>query len=130
MFKDAQAYSGFSVNDIEAAKRFYSDTLGLEVTEDNGMVGLKLGGGGTVLIYPKENHQPATFTVLNIPVKDVDASVDALVGRGVKMQHYDWPEIKTDQKGIMRGNGPTIAWFTDPAGNILSVIEDPEHASA
>jgi catechol 2,3-dioxygenase-like lactoylglutathione lyase family enzyme len=125
VLKDSKAYSGFSVNDIAAARAFYADTLGLDVTEEHGMLGLHLAGGGTVLLYPKENHVPATFTVLNFPVPDVDAAVDRLIAAGVKMEHYDMGEIKTDAKGIVRGdeNGPTIAWFTDPAGNILSVLD-------
>jgi catechol 2,3-dioxygenase-like lactoylglutathione lyase family enzyme len=125
VLKDSRAYSGFSVNDIPAARAFYKDTLGLDVTEEHGMLGLHFAGGGTVLLYPKENHVPATFTVLNFPVPDVDAAVDQLTAAGVKMEHYDMGEITTDAKGIVRGdeNGPTIAWFTDPAGNILSVLD-------
>lgn len=124
MLKDTNAFSGFSVNDIERAKEFYGGTLGLEVSEANGMLSLKLGSGATVLIYPKDNHQPATFTILNFPVADVDQCVDVLTGRGVSFEQYDFPEMKTDEKGIMRGQGPDIAWFQDPAGNILSVLKD------
>ncbi|HEX4708235.1 MAG TPA: VOC family protein [Candidatus Udaeobacter sp.] len=123
MLKDSKAFSGFSAGDIQTAKKFYSETLGLDVTESHGLLTLRLAGGHNVLIYPKPNHVPATFTVLNFPVKDVDLAVDELTKRGVRFENYDLPEIKTDKKGIMRGNGPTIAWFKDPAGNILSVIE-------
>jgi predicted enzyme related to lactoylglutathione lyase len=123
MLRDSKAFSGFSANDIGKAKEFYSRTLGLEVSESNGLLTLHLAGGNNVLIYPKPNHTPATFTVLNFPVDDVDQAVDELTKRGVRFEIYDQPEIKTDKKGIMRGNGPTIAWFKDPAGNILSVVE-------
>jgi predicted enzyme related to lactoylglutathione lyase len=123
MLRDSKAFSGFSSNDIGKAKEFYSRTLGLEVSESNGLLTLHVGGGNNVLIYPKPNHTPATFTVLNFPVDDVDQAVDELIKRGVRFEIYNRPEIKTDKKGIMRGNGPTIAWFKDPAGNILSVIE-------
>ncbi len=123
MLGDSKAFSGFSANDIEKAKEFYGRTLGLKVSESNGLLTLHLAGGNNVLIYPKPNHTPATFTVLNFPVDDVDRAVDELTKRGVGFEIYDLPDIKTDKKGIMRGNGPTIAWFKDPAGNILSVIE-------
>ena len=123
MLGDSKAFSGFSVNDIEKVKEFYGRTLGLKVSESNGLLTLHLAGGNNVLIYPKPNHTPATFTVLNFPVDDVDQAVDELTKRGVRFEIYDLPDIKTDKKGIMRGNGPTIAWFKDPAGNILSVIE-------
>jgi len=123
MLGDSKAFSGFSVNDIGKAKEFYGRTLRLKVSESNGLLTLRLAGGNNVLIYPKPNHTPATFTVLNFPVKDVDQAVDDLAKRGVHFEIYDLPDIKTDKKGIMRGNGPTIAWFKDPAGNILSVIE-------
>src|SRR6476620_11575035 len=119
MLKDSKAFSGFSTGDIPKTKEFYSATLGLGVTESHGVLTLRLAGGNNVLIYPKPNHVPATFTVLNFPVRDVDLAVDELTRRGV----CDLPDLKTDKKGVMRGNGPTIAWFRDPAGNILSVIE-------
>jgi catechol 2,3-dioxygenase-like lactoylglutathione lyase family enzyme len=122
MFKDTKAFSGFSVNDIPRAKQFYADTLGLNVSEEYGMLQLKLATGATVLVYPKENHEPASFTILNFPVPDVEAAVDRLTEAGVPFEHYEG-ELKTDEKGIMRGNGPTIAWFKDPAGNILSVLD-------
>ena len=123
MLRDSKAFSGFSANDIPKAKEFYGRTLGLEVSESNGLLTLHLAGGNNVLIYPKPNHTPAAFTVLNFPVANVDQTVDELTKRGVRFEIYDLPNIKTDKKGIMRGNGPTIAWFKDPAGNILSVIE-------
>ena len=123
MLGDSKAFSGFSANDIEKAKEFYGRTLGLKVSETNGLLTLHLAGGSNVLIYPKPNHTPATFTVLNFPVDDVDQAVDELTKRDVRFEIYDLPDLKTDKKGIMRGNGPTIAWFKDPAGNILSVIE-------
>jgi len=123
MLRDSNAFSGFSANNIPKAKEFYGRTLGLKVSESNGLLTLHLAGGNDVLIYPKPNHTPAGFTVLNFPVDDVDQAVDELTKRGVRFEMYDLPEIKTDKKGIMRGNGPTIAWFKDPAGNILSVIE-------
>ena len=122
MFKDTQAFSGFSVDDIPRAKQFYGETLGLNVSEDNDMLMLNLAGGGQVLVYPKENHEPATFTILNFPVPDVEEAVDRLTAAGVKFEHYEG-ELQTDEKGIMRGNGPDIAWFTDPAGNVLSVLD-------
>ena len=127
MFKDTHAFSGFSVNDLQKAKQFYGQTLGLEVSEVpdmEDMLELHLGSGATVLIYPKPDHKPATFTILNFPVDDVEKAVDDLTKRGVRFEHYEG-DIKTDKKGIARGNGgPSIAWFKDPAGNILSVLED------
>ena len=124
MLKESKAFSGFSVNDIQKAKDFYGRTLGLQVSESHGVLTLQLAGGNKVIIYPKVNHAPATFTVLNFPVENVDDSVDELAQRGVRFEIYDESDIKTDEKGIMRGNGPTIAWFKDPAGNVLSVIEE------
>src|SRR5262245_61903434 len=121
--KDSKAFSGFSVNDILRAKQFYGKSLGLDVSEANGMLTLKLGGGTPVLIYPKPNHTPATFTILNFPVSDIEAAVDELARSGVRFEQYEG-DIKTDAKGIARGSGgPLIAWFKDPAGNILSVLE-------
>jgi catechol 2,3-dioxygenase-like lactoylglutathione lyase family enzyme len=121
MFDATKAYSGFSVNDIQAAAAFYRDTLGLTVDEHNGMLALHIGGG-TVLVYPKQNHTPATFTILNFPVDDIDATVDDLIKRGVRFERYDG--MPADEKGIMRGgHGPNIAWFTDPAGNVISVLD-------
>jgi catechol 2,3-dioxygenase-like lactoylglutathione lyase family enzyme len=126
MLKESKAFSGFSANDIPKAKEFYGRTLGLEVSEDHGLLTLHLAGGHKVLVYPKPNHVPATFTVLNFPVKNVDQAVDELKKRGVRFEIYNLPDLKTDEKGIMRGKGPTIAWFKDPAGNILSVLEASE----
>ena len=123
MLKNSKAFSGFSANDIAKEKEFYAGTLGLDVSEAHGLLTLRLAGGHNVIIYPKPNHVPATFTVLNFPVDDVDLAVDELKKRGVRFEQYDLPDLKTDEKGIMRGNGPTIAWFKDPAGNILSVLE-------
>ena len=124
MLSESQAFSGFSVDNIQKAKEFYGRTLGLAVSEANGMLKLHLPGGATVLIYPKANHVPATFTILNFPVDDVEQAVDELTKRGVRFEVYNEPDIKTDGKGIFRGGGPIIAWFKDPAGNILSVLED------
>ena len=121
MFKDSHAFSGFSSNDIAKSKEFFGGTLGVEVTEENGMLTLHLAGGGNVLIYPKDNHEPASFTVLNFPVVDIDSAVDKLTQAGVTFERYDG--MGQDQRGIMRDNGPAIAWFKDPAGNILSVLE-------
>jgi catechol 2,3-dioxygenase-like lactoylglutathione lyase family enzyme len=121
MLSDSRAFSGFSANDIPAAKEFYGGTLGLQLTEANGMLTLHLPGGGTVLIYPKENHEPASFTVLNFPVGNLDQTVDELAKAGVRFERY--AGLNQDERGIQRGNGPAIAWFKDPAGNILSVLE-------
>ncbi len=121
MLKESKAFSGFATPDIAAAKEFYSETLGLDVTEEEAGLGLNLATGGSVFIYPKEDHEPAGFTVLNFPVDDVEAAVDSLVAAGIRMEHYDG--TGQDGKGIMRGRGPDIAWFKDPAGNILSVLK-------
>lgn len=119
--RESSAFSGFSVNDIGKAKAFYGDTLGLDVREENGMLHLHLPGGALVLLYPKRDHVPATFTVLNFAVSSVDRAVDELAGLGVRFEQYGG-EIETDPKGIHRGKA-VIAWFKDPAGNILSVLE-------
>ena len=121
MLHDSRAYSGFSSNDLPRSRDFYERTLGLEVTEENGMLTLHLAGGGLVLVYPKDDHVPATFTVLNFPVTDIDAAVDGLAAAGVAFERYDG--FDQDERGVMRGFGPPIAWFRDPAGNVLSVIE-------
>lgn len=123
MFKDTKTFSGFSVDDIEKAKGFYEQTLGLEVSESNGLLNLHLGTGAHVLVYPKDNHEPAVFTILNFPVTDIDGAVDELKNRGVRFEAYDEPNLKTDERGVFRDQGPNIAWFKDPAGNILSVVE-------
>lgn len=120
MLNASKAFSGFSVDDIGAARRFYGDTLGVETYEENGMLGLKLGGGQDVLVYPKENHQPASFTILNFPVDDIDSAVDELTEKGVEFLRYEG--FEQDDKGISREDGPSIAWFADPAGNIISVL--------
>ena len=124
MFRNNQAFSGFSVDDIPTAKAFYGETLGLDVSEVSDMLALKIANGSTVLVYPKPNHIPATYTVLNFPVANVEQAVDELTRAGVRFEHYDMPDLKTDEKGIASGGeGPKIAWFKDPAGNILSVLE-------
>lgn len=122
MLRDSVAFSGFSTDDISAAKAFYADLLGLEVTEENGMLTLHLAGGAKVLVYPKgDDHQPATYTCLNFPVPAIDAAIDDLASRGVAFERYDG--LDQDERGVMRAYGPPIAWFRDPAGNILSLIE-------
>jgi catechol 2,3-dioxygenase-like lactoylglutathione lyase family enzyme len=124
MFENSKAFSGFSVNDIPAAKQFYGETLGLRVTEENGMLTLHIAGDRPVLVYPKDDHEPASFTILNFPVDDIEATVDALFDRGVHFERYEGTEVETDERGIFRGGGPLIAWFKDPGGNVLSVIQD------
>jgi catechol 2,3-dioxygenase-like lactoylglutathione lyase family enzyme len=124
MLKDSKAFSGFSVDDLQKAKEFYGQILGLEVSEEEmGLLSLHIAGGNNILIYAKDNHAPATYTILNFPVDNVEQAVDELTRRGVRFEQYNEPDLKTDEKGISRGNGPTIAWFKDPAGNILSVLE-------
>lgn len=122
MFKDAEAFSSFSVNDLKQAKEFYGQTLGLDVAETPEGLELHLPGN-TIFIYPKPNHEPASFTVLNFSVDSVEKAVDEIGKLGLRLEHYDLPDIKTDKRGIARGPGPKIAWFKDPAGNILSVLE-------
>jgi len=123
LFKDAKAFSSFSIIDLKKAKEFYGQTLGLEVAET--AEGLELhANGNTVFLYPKPNHTPASFTVLNFPVEDIEQAVDELGKLGVRLEHYDLPDLETDKKGIYRGPGPQIAWFKDPSGNILSVLEE------
>ena len=124
MLTDSKAFSGFSVNDVSQARMFYADTLGLRVSEDNGMLTLHLAGDRDILVYPKDDHTPASFTILNFPVNDVDAAVDELTNRGVSFERYPDMEADMDEKGVFHGGGPLIAWFTDPAGNVLSVIQD------
>lgn len=120
MFADVPAFSGFSVDDIEAARAFYGETLGVRVSEEAGMLHLHLGSGAAVLVYPKPTHNPAGYTVLNFPVPDVGEAVRALAARGITVLRYDG--MPQDEDGVMRGNGPDIAWFSDPAGNVLSVL--------
>lgn len=125
MLKDTKAFSSFSVNDIEKAKEFYGKTLGLNVSQTEMGLDLNISGGNKIFVYPKPNHTAATFTVLNFLVDDIEKTVDELTGLGVKFEIYDQPHMKTDAKGIARDpHGPTIAWFKDPAGNFLSVIEN------
>jgi catechol 2,3-dioxygenase-like lactoylglutathione lyase family enzyme len=130
MFKDTEAFSGFSVSDIDAAQKFYGETLGLNVEKQPEGLALHLAGGGNIFVYPKPNHEPATFTVLNFKVADIEKAVADLKGKGVKFEEYDAPGIKTDEDSISRGSaeqkemsGPKIAWFKDPAGNIISVLQ-------
>jgi predicted enzyme related to lactoylglutathione lyase len=124
MFKNTKIFSGFSVNDLQKAKAFYSQVLGMEITENKDMplIELKIEGASKVLIYAKPDHIPATFTVLNFPVDNVENAVDKLTGLGVHFEKYEG-KLKTDEKGIFHGGGPKIAWFKDPAGNILSVLQ-------
>ncbi|MFF8846391.1 VOC family protein [Streptomyces sp. NPDC015127] len=127
MFGKSKAFSSFSANDLSSARQFYGDTLGLQVEEsgagDMRMLFLTLGSGARVLVYPKDDHKPADFTVLNFEVDDIDAAVDELGRRGVTFERY--PAFDADEKGIVRaGGGPTIAWFKDPAGNVLSVLQE------
>jgi predicted enzyme related to lactoylglutathione lyase len=125
MLANSKAYSGFAVDDVEKAREFYSETLGLRTSvldEENGLMMLHLAGDRDTLVYQKPDHMPATYTILNFPVDDIDKAVDELAARGVRFEKYDG--IEQDEKGIARGGGPFIAWFTDPAGNVLSVLQD------
>ena len=123
MLERSKAFSGFAVDDLDRAQQFYGGTLGLSTSEDNGLLVLHLAGGRDTLVYPKPDHAPATYTILNFPVDDIDAAVDELVERGVRFERYE--DLAQDEKGISRApNGPPIAWFRDPAGNILSVLEN------
>lgn len=122
MFKHTKAFSGFSVNDIAKAKKFYGEILGLDVEDMDGMLQLNINGGGQIIIYAKDNHMPASYTMLNFPVKNIEEAVDGLTARGVRFLQYNEP-IKTDERGICRNGWPLIAWFEDPAGNILSVLQ-------
>ena len=123
MLGNTKAFSGFSVDDLDAAKRFYGDTLGVQVAENDAGLTLHVGGDQPVFIYPKDDHEPATFTILNFQVDDVEGTVADLAERGVQFERYEGTEIETDEQGIFRGGGPLIAWFKDPAGNVLSVIK-------
>ncbi|HEU5241327.1 MAG TPA: VOC family protein [Ornithinibacter sp.] len=126
MLEHSKAFSGIAVRDLEQSRRFYGEVLGLRVEDSEmGMLVLRLAGDRPVLLYPKSDHEPAGFTVLNFPVDDVESTVDALTGRGVTFERYEGTDVETDPKGVFRGGGPLIAWFTDPSGNVLSVIEGP-----
>jgi catechol 2,3-dioxygenase-like lactoylglutathione lyase family enzyme len=122
MFENTKAFSGFSVDDVPRAKEFYSETLGLRVDEEYGLLALHIAGDRDILVYPQPDHTPASFTILNFPVDDIDKAVDELTARGVRFERYDG--FEQDEKGIARGEGPYIAWFKDPAGNILSVLQE------
>ncbi|HVQ44331.1 MAG TPA: VOC family protein [Candidatus Saccharimonadia bacterium] len=124
MFKDTHAFSGFSVDDQAAAKKFYSETLGIEVQEDPMGLSLKIAGSNPIFVYPKDDHVPASFTILNFPVDDIDTAVKALKAKGVTFEHYD--DLTDDgdiARGLTTGRGPDIAWFKDPAGNVLAVLQ-------
>ena len=121
MFADTEAFSGFAVPDVEQAKRFYGETLGLRVSVEDGMLALHIAGSRDILVYPKDDHTPASYTILNFPVEDVEGTVAALTERGVRFERYEG--FDQDDKGVFHGGGPLIAWFKDPAGNILSVIQ-------
>jgi catechol 2,3-dioxygenase-like lactoylglutathione lyase family enzyme len=122
MFENTKAFSGFAVDDLEQAREFYTGTLGIKTSQEHGLMTLHLAGARDTLIYPKDDHTPATYTILNFPVDDIDKAVDELTARGVRFEHYEGAE--QDEKGISRGGGPYIAWFTDPAGNILAVLQE------
>jgi predicted enzyme related to lactoylglutathione lyase len=122
MFTSTKAFSGFAVDDVQKAKEFYGETLGLRVSEQYGLLTLHIAGDRDVIVYPKPDHTPASFTILNFPVDDIDKAVDELVDRGVRFVRYEG--FDQDERGIARGEGPYIAWFTDPAGNILSVLQE------
>lgn len=124
MFENTKPFSSFAVDDLQKAKEFYGKVLALDVKEQSEGLELHFQGNNTVFIYPKPNHIPASFTILNFPVSDIDAAVDELSRRGVTFEVYRDGELKTDEKGVFRGGGPTIAWFKDPAGNFLSVLEE------
>ena len=122
MFADTKAFSGFAVNDVPKAQEFYGGTLGIRTSEQHGIMTLHLAGGRDTIVYPKPGHTPADYTILNFPVDDIDAAVNELTARGVRFERYDG--LGQDEKGINRGGGPYIAWFTDPAGNILAVLQE------
>jgi catechol 2,3-dioxygenase-like lactoylglutathione lyase family enzyme len=123
MLRESKAFSGFSVDDVPRAREFYGDTLGLETSLEDDIMTIQLAGGGQVIAYPKDDHVPATFTILNFPVDDIEAAVDALSERGIEFERYEEVASDFDERGIFRGGGPLIAWFKDPAGNVLSVIK-------
>jgi len=121
MFTNTKAFSGFAVDDVEKAREFYGETLGIETSEDHGIMTLHLAGARDTIVYPKPDHTPATYTILNFPVEDIDQAVDELAAHGVRTERY--PGFDQDEKGVFRGGGPYIAWFKDPAGNVLSVLQ-------
>jgi catechol 2,3-dioxygenase-like lactoylglutathione lyase family enzyme len=121
MFTNTKAFSGFAVEDVQKAREFYGETLGLETSEEHGLLTLHLAGDRDTLVYPKPDHTPATYTILNFPVDDIEKAVDELASRGVRFERYDG--FEQDERGIFRGGGPFIAWFKDPAGNVLSVLQ-------
>jgi predicted enzyme related to lactoylglutathione lyase len=121
VFENAKAFSGFSVDDIARAKQFYGETLGVPVSEEDGLLTLHIAGDRNTMVYPKEHHTPATFTILNFPVDDIEVAVEELNARGIEFEHYEG--MVQDENGILRAGGPLIAWFKDPAGNILSVLQ-------
>jgi predicted enzyme related to lactoylglutathione lyase len=122
MFANTKAFSGFAVDDVGKAKTFYGETLGLNVSEEHGLLQLHVAGDVNIVVYPKPDHTPASFTILNFPVEDIEQAVDALAERGVRMETYDG--FEQDERGVFRLEGPYIAWFKDPAGNILSVLQE------
>jgi len=122
MFEDTKAFSGFAVDDIDKAREFYGETLGVKTSVEHGLMTLDLAGARPTLVYPKPDHTPATYTILNFPVDDIDKAVDDLAARGVQFERYD--NLDQDEKGIARGEGPDIAWFKDPAGNVLAVLHE------
>jgi predicted enzyme related to lactoylglutathione lyase len=122
MFTNTKAFSGFAVDDVEKARAFYGETLGIETSEEHGIMTLHLAGERDTIVYPKPDHTPATYTILNFPVADIDQAVDELAARGVRTEHY--PGFDQDEKGVFRDGGPYIAWFKDPAGNVLSVLQE------
>lgn len=124
MFEHTKAFSGFAACDLAAAKEFYGGTLGLRVSESGGLLTLHVAGGTDILVYPKRRHVPADFTILNFPVEDIQQAVADLKARGVTFERYPGSDVATDEDGIFRGGGPLIAWFTDPAGNVLSVVQE------
>ena len=121
MLADSKAFNGFAVDDLTKAREFYGETLGLKTSEEHGLLTLHLAGGRPTLVYPKPDHTPADYTILNFPVDDIEEAVDGLAARGVSFERYDG--FDQDDKGIFRGGGPNIAWFKDPAGNVLAVLE-------
>ena len=121
MFADTKAFSGFAVDDMEKAREFYGETLGIKTSEEHGLLTLHIAGDRATLIYPREDHTPADYTILNFPVDDIDEAVDGLAARGVSFERYDG--FDQDEKGVARNAGPQIAWFKDPAGNVLSVLQ-------